>query len=239
MPRTPDSQTNHSHLTRALFARPLRAAIVALAGLSLLLAACDDTDAAGDDPTTTPSPTPTATASGTPDTPTPGSDTGGAAGGDIEPANPEEPPEGVLNAGSGSVPLGLGTYCWSPPTGSGKPALCVDKIGLITSPGDLVVQPGEDLTVTGDEILMPPMTIAYAYLYPAPADPLDAGEEYRAWTPDSMNEHTIEFSDRDFEADILTLPADLEPGRYLLAVNYTAGPDRGSEATYGAILVVE
>ena len=37
----------------------------------------------------------------------------------------------------------------------------------------------------------------------------------------------------------VTLPAELEPGRYLLSVHYTAGPDRGSEATYGALLVVE
>lgn len=209
-------------LPRSRFAHPLRLAMVALAGMTLLLAACDNTDAAGD-PTTTPTATATADEAA-----------GGAAGGGIEPANPEAPPEGVLNSGSGSVPLGLGSYCWSPPTGSGQPALCVDALGITTAPDDLVVKAGEDLTVTGDEITLPPMSIAYATLYPASAEPVASGDDFRAWTPDSMNEVALEFGD-----DVISLPDDLEPGRYLLAVNYSAGPDRGSEATYGAILVVE
>lgn len=218
---------SHSSI-RSRLAHPFRVALVGLAAASLLLAACDGTDAA-DDGAGTPPPTVTGTpeASPTPD----------AAGGGTEPANPEEPPAGFLNSGSGSVPLGLGSYCWSPPTGSGKPALCVDKIGIITASDDLVVEAGEDLLVTGDdrnEITLPPLSIAYAILYDAPDAPAAEEAGFRAWTPDSMSERMLEFGD-----DVVSLPNDLEPGRYLLAVNYSAGPERGSEATYGAILVVE
>jgi len=35
------------------------------------------------------------------------------------------------------------------------------------------------------------------------------------------------------------LPDDLAPGTYILGIGYTAGPDRGSDAMYGAVLVVE
>lgn len=222
-------------IAHSFLAHPLRLAVIGLAGASLLLAACDDTSAAGDDATA--SPTPTATSEGLPaNDGDSGGAAGGAAGGGIEPANPEAPPKGDLNASSGSVPLGLGTYCWSPPTGSGKPAMCADAIGIITATEDLVVTAGEDLTVTGDEsneLTLPPMAIAYAYLYDAPDAPIAEGDDFRGWTP-SAGERALEFGD-----DVISLPEDLAPGRYLLAVNYSAGPDRGSEATYGALLVVE
>ncbi|MCK9486183.1 MAG: hypothetical protein M0R73_05685 [Dehalococcoidia bacterium] len=225
-------------LPRTFIEHPIRLAVIALACITLLLAACDSTDAAGgdDEPRATPSVTSTDVA---PTGGSAGEAAGGAAGGGIEPANPEEPPQGILNSGAGSVPLGLGTYCWSPPTGGGRTAMCVDKLGIITAPDNLVVQPGEHLTVSGDEILMPPMSIGYAYLNPTSAEPIASGEDFRAWSSVSTEEWAIKFTDNQSGEDVLTLPDDLAPGRYILAVNYSAGPDRGSEATYGAILVVE
>src|SRR5690606_10704986 len=98
-----DTQSQTRTPLRTALTRPLRLAVVGLAAVSLLLVACEGTDAA-DEGTATPAPTVTATPTLDP-----------AGGGGIEPANPEAPPEGVLNSGSGSVPLGLGTYCWSPP----------------------------------------------------------------------------------------------------------------------------
>src|SRR5690606_65261 len=108
---------------------------------------------------------------------------GGAAGGGIQPATPDAPPEGTLTSGGGSVPLGLGTYCWSPPTGSGNPGLCVDAVGIITAPDDLAVSPGETLTIEGEAgtLPWPPMTIARATLYPASDEPVDERADWRAW----------------------------------------------------------
>lgn len=197
-----------------------------IAGASLLLVGCDGTDAA--DPESTPTATATAL------------DPGGgnaAGGGGIEPANPDAPPAGVLGSSTGSIDLGLGSYCWSPPQASGNPAICADAIGIITNPADLSVTAGETLTITGD-LSWPPMTIATASLWRITGEPVSTGEDYRAWHPEGEMQALASDSATITEHTV-TLPEDLAPGRYLLAVNYTAGPDRGSDATYGAILVVE
>ena len=162
----------------------------------------------------------------------------------IEPANPDSPPEGTIASASGEVELGLGTYCWSPPAASGNPAVCADAIGIITSPSDLTVEAGEVLTIADDEpgtLPWPPLTIDNATLWPAPPEPIQSDETYRAWQPDGGYEGGTELATDSSEigSHTITLPSDLEPGRYLLTVHYTAGPDRGSEATYGAILVIE
>ncbi|MCK9493869.1 MAG: hypothetical protein M0R75_00045 [Dehalococcoidia bacterium] len=211
---------------------------VAFVGAMLVVGvACSDDSGNEDGPTSTP----TSTSTGTPEataTETPQTTGGGAAGGGIEPANPEEPPTGALVSEGGEVDLGLGTYCWSPPAGSGAFAGCADMIGIITGTEDLAVTAGEVLTVTGD-LTWPPMTIAYAQLRPAPADTVVPAEgDFRAWSPEAEPTE-LEFEAGAPDEHTITLPADLEPGRYLLAVNYTAGEGRGSEATYGAILVVE
>src|SRR5690606_9438971 len=146
----------------SLMTHPLRSAALLLVGATLLLGACNESDAAGNDSTPTATPTVTATPEATP--------TVDPAGGGIEPANPEEPPVGVLNSSGGSVTLGLGSYCWSPPTGSGGQALCVDKLGIITADEDLAAQPGETLEVSGD-LTFPPMSIQSAFLYVASDEP--------------------------------------------------------------------
>ncbi len=217
----------------------MRSAAILLAGTALILGACTDDSGedTSDDSTGTPVPEVTAPTTGTPgETPNPG-------GGDIEPANPESPPEGTLASGSGSVKLGLGSYCWSPPTGSGEPGLCADAIGIITAPDDLTVEAGETLTIAGEAgtLPWPPMTIAHATLYTAPGDPVDSGSDFRAWRPQDTVSHgeiVLETSEEIGEHSIM-LPDDLERGTYILSLSYTAGPDRGSDAMYGAVLSVE
>lgn len=200
-----------------------------IAGATLLLVGCEGSDAASEpDPTSTPSVISTVEDSRD-DSPT--------NGGGSEPANPDAPPAGTLGSASGNVALGLGSYCWSPPQASGNPAVCADAIGIITAPSDLVVTPGETLTVTGD-LSWPPMSIATASLWLAP-DETDAGnDEFRAWRPEGAMQ-TLQADSSTIKEHTVTLPEDLAPGRYLLALSYTAGPDRGSDAMYGAILIVE
>jgi hypothetical protein len=208
----------------------LRTVALALAGAALILGACtsgDNGDAEGDGAGGIP---PTVITSVT--------DSRDPAGGGIEPANPDAPPQGTLASSSDRVPLGLGSYCWSPPAATGQPAMCADAIGIITATEDLDAAPGEVLTIAGEAgtLPWPPMTIAHAALWPAPAEPFDAQPAFRAWHPDG-DEVVVETREEIGEHSIL-LPADLEPGRYILVLNYTAGPDRGSDATYGAVIVI-
>jgi hypothetical protein len=218
---------------------PLRGLGVALLGATLVLGvACSDTDE-GDDTTATSTPDPMSTVIATVD-----DSRDDATDGDIEPATPDAPPQGTLASASGEVDLGLGSYCWSPPTSSGEPSLCADAIGIITGTSDLTVEAGETLTIADAEpgtLPWPPLAIDSATLWMAPDEPISAEADFRAWQPEGQIEDGI-----DLEADsseigshTVTLPADLEPGRYLLSIFYTAGPDRGSDATYGAILIVE
>jgi len=195
---------------------------VAVLAIALLGAACNS---AGAD--ATPGGLPTAIA-----TVVDSRDNDPTNGSGIEPANPDAPPTGEIGDGSTSTALGLGSYCWSPPAASGNPSICADAIGIITTHDELAVSAGAELTVTGD-LSWPPMRIEYAMLWAISGAPVDEGDDYRAWHPgeDSVNlvhgEHSV------------TLPAELEPGEYVLAINYSAGPDRGSEATYGVVLIIE
>ncbi len=220
----------------------LRFASIALLGATLVFgAACDSDSDEGGDSTPTTTATTTATATATAEGTATGT-AGDAAGGGIEPANPESPPEGMLASGSGEVDLGLGSYCWSPP--GGDPGLCADSIGIISSTSDLAVEAGETLTIADAEpgtLPWPPLVINSATLWVAPAEPIAAGADYRAWQPDGGFEDGISLETDSSEAGshTIVLPDDLEPGRYLLSVFYTAGEDSGSDATYGAILVVE
>ncbi|GMU41625.1 MAG: hypothetical protein AMXMBFR23_24910 [Chloroflexota bacterium] len=208
------------------FTPDLRMAGVAIIGAgALLLAACSST-ADG-----TPAPSPTqdpATVIVATNTPAPGLD---PAGGGISPATPDEPPGGTFEVGGAAHPLGLGSYCWSPPQGSGNPAVCADAIGYITPVSDTAVTPGDTLEVTGG-LAMAPIEIVTARLWLAPEAPVHAGAEFRAWHPgDDAVALTV-------DGTSIRLPADLEAGAYLLVVDIIS-IDPSSSAAYGAILTVE
>ena len=156
----------------------MRSAAILLAGAALILSACteDGGEDTSENVTGTPIPEATASTTGTPD------DAPDPAGGGIEPANPDAPPDGTLASGSGSVALGLGSYCWSPPGGSGQPAMCADAIGIITDTQNLTVEAGETLTIAGEAgtLPWPPMTIAQATLYVGLDEPVESQADFRA-----------------------------------------------------------
>lgn len=203
-----------------------RLALAGAAGLALLLGACT-----GDEQ---PSPTPTATA-GDPtvivstSTPTP---TGDAAGGGISPATPDEPPAGTFAVDGTEHALGLGSYCWSPPTGSGRPALCADAIGYITPPDPVTVPSGATLEITGG-LAMAPIEVTSVMFWPAPAEAVATGDGFAAWHPEGEGESLAVTGGLLF-----ALPADLEPGRYLVAVSVIS-IDPSSSAMYSVVLAVE
>src|SRR5690606_16765939 len=136
---------------------------------SVLAVACDNADDLA--PTTTAPGAPSAAPTVTPSL---------AAGVGTESATPEDPPQGVLVAEDAEVALGLGSYCWSPPSASGQQALCADALGVITGIEDLPTNAGATLTVKG-ELALPPMTIGEASLWIAPDEPAAEGDEFRAW----------------------------------------------------------
>ena len=214
----------------------LRIAGVALLGATLVFGTACNTDS---DEGATPSggtPDPLSTVIATVE------DSRDNTGGGIEPANPEAPPQGTIASAAGEVTLGLGSYCWSPP--GGNPGICADSIGIITAPSDVMVEAGETLAIADDEpgtLPWPPMTIESATLWLAPDEPIQSAADYRAWQPDAGFEGGTDLvtDSPEIGSHTITLPDGLEPGRYLLSIFYTAGEDRGSDATYGAILVVE
>jgi hypothetical protein len=192
-----------------------RLTVALAAGLALLLGAACSNDAA-------PSPTPTATPTATVD----------PAGGGISPATPDKPPAGTFEVGGTEHVLGLGSYCWSPPRGSGRPALCADAIGYITPPDPVAVAPGATLEITGG-LAMAPIEVTSVRLWTAPAEPVASGDGFTAWHP---NGEATRLTVTDGLS--ITLPADLAPGHYLLAIDVMS-IDPSSSATYGAILTVE
>ncbi|MDA0270341.1 MAG: hypothetical protein O2798_09960 [Chloroflexi bacterium] len=188
-----------------------RLTVAVAAGLALLLGAACSSDAA-------PSPTPTATID--------------PAGGGISPATPDEPPAGTFEVGGTEHALGLGSYCWSPPTGSGRPALCADAIGYITPPDPVTVAPGATIEITGG-LAMAPIEITSVRLWTAPSEPVASGDGFTAWQPDGEGERLAVVDGLS-----ITLPDGLEAGDYLLTVDIMS-IDPSSSATYSVILTVE
>lgn len=128
--------------------------------------------------------------------------------------------------------LGLGSYCWSPPTGSGRPAVCADAIGYITPPDAVPVPSGATLEITGG-LAMAPIEVTSVMFWPAPAEPVATGEGFAAWHPEGEGE-PLPVTD----GLSIALPSDLAPGRYLVAVSIIS-IDPSSSAMYSVILAVE
>lgn len=205
--------------------RLTRIAVAAAAGIALLLGACSSEEPASPTPTGTvvdPTIIVTSETSPTPD----------AAGGGISPATPDEPPAGTFEVDGTEHPLGLGSYCWSPPTGSGLPAVCADAIGYITPPAPVTVAPGATLKITGG-LAMAPIEVTSVMFWAAPAEPVATGEGFAAWHPEGEGK-SLAVTD----GLSVALPGDLAPGRYLVTVNIVS-IDASSSATYSVILAVE
>ncbi|MDP2328283.1 MAG: hypothetical protein Q8M79_09370 [Dehalococcoidia bacterium] len=211
-------QTHSTRLTRI--------AIATAAGLALLLGACSSDEPASPTPTGTVVDPTIIVSSETSPTPNP------AAGGGISPATPDEPPAGTFEVDGVEHALGLGSYCWSPPTGSGLPAVCADAIGYITPPEEVTVPAGTTLEITGG-LAMAPIEVTSVMFWPAPAEPVATGEGFAAWHPGGEGQPLAVTDGLS-----VALPADLEPGRYLVAVSITS-IDPSSSAMYSVILAVE
>lgn len=204
--------------------RLTRIAIAAAAGLALLLGACSTDEPASPTPTSTVDPTVIVSPE-----PSPTSD---AAGGGISAATPDEPPAGTFEVDGAEHALGLGSYCWSPPTGSGRPAICADAIGYITPPDAVTVSSGATLEITGG-LAMAPIEVTSVMFWAAPAEPVATGDGFAAWHPEGEGQPLVVTDGLSF-----ALPSDLEPGRYLVTVSIIS-IDPSSSAMYSVILAVE
>jgi hypothetical protein len=126
-----------------------------------------------------------------------------------------------------SVPLGIGTYCWSEP---GKGGLCVDAVGPVTGVNPLVVS-------RGARILVPnpagsPIQQAASYAWRADGPPLLAGATEMVW---SFQPGTGVGLVTSITPGGVELTADLEPGRYAVDIRlFFAAGDVG----YGLLLEV-
>src|SRR5690606_22564965 len=98
-----------------------------------------------------------------------------------------EPPAVEASSDGGSVAAGLGTYCWSPPEGSGQPGLCADAIGIITTAAALPVSSGANVTLeTSEEGGLARSTGDTVEVWPFDQDtpePPASGDWGQAWQP--------------------------------------------------------
>lgn len=188
--------------------RPLVA--VGLLAAALLLAGCDGGD--GDTPATSTSPAPTTTSSatGTPAT------------------TSNAPPPGAVSDGARSFPLGLGTYCWSGPT-SGR---CVDAVGIVTPDAPATLVSGTRLELVGDVTETDgSLSIAGISIWRVDGDPVATGPGWQAWTPPERGVSSLAV-----DGHSLTLPPELQPGRYVISIMVLAEP--GGDTTYGLLVEV-
>ncbi|PKN82141.1 MAG: hypothetical protein CVU47_04140 [Chloroflexi bacterium HGW-Chloroflexi-9] len=211
-------QTHSTRLTRI--------AIATAAGLALLLGACSSDEPAPPTPTGTVVDPTIIVSSETSPTPNP------AAGGGISAATPDEPPAGTFEVEGTEHTFGLGSYCWSPPTGSGLPAVCADAIGYITPPAPVTVAPGATLEITGG-LAMAPIEVTSVRLWSAPAEPVASADDFAAWHPEGEGEPLAVTDGLS-----IALPGNLAPGRYLVSVSIIS-IDPSSSAAYSVILAVE
>lgn len=152
-----------------------------------------------------------------------------AACGPGEEAPFERPPDGAIEIEGELYPLGLGSNCWR--GDEGRAALCVDAIGIMTAPPYARSVPGTDVLLAG-ELAAAEIPIASAQLWPAPAEPVETGPGWEAWQPPQVGVSELDVADA-----ALTLPDDLDAGRYLIAINVHEA-EFGSSATYGAIVTI-
>ncbi len=149
------------------------------------------------------------------------------------PAGLDEPPAAIARAGSASVAMGLGSYCWS----SGSVGRCADMVGPITGRAALQVGRGETVTI-GGQLTQTEFIVERARIRSVEGEPAYEGEDWLAWTP-AAHDWPGEWSVLELDAvdEGLRLTAELPAGRYLVVLSLSFLP-HGS-AGYGLILDVQ
>ncbi len=204
----------------------MRPALIVTAAL-LVFGACSGGE------TSPPSPTPPQTA--TPERPlatvAPATATQTATA--TAPAGLDEPPAAIARAGSASVAMGLGSYCWT----SGSVGRCVDMVGPITGTTALRVDRGEAVTI-GGELAQTEFAVERARIRPVEGEPAYEGEDWQAWTP-AAQDWPSEWGVLELDAvdEGLRFTAELPAGQYLVTISLSFLP-HGS-AGYGLILDVQ
>ncbi len=148
------------------------------------------------------------------------------------PVGLDKPPAAIARAGSASVAMGLGSYCWT----SASSGLCVDTVGIMTGTTALGVSRGETVTI-GGAFAQTDFTVSRARIRPVEGEPAYEGEDWLAWSP-AAGDWPGEWSALELDAgdEGFRLTAELPSGRYL--VSLSLGFPQG-DANYGLILEIQ
>jgi hypothetical protein len=142
-----------------------------------------------------------------------------------------EPPPAVLEAAGAEQVSGIGSYCWSEPTGDASAvSICADMIGIITPEEPLAVPPAfqAQFRLAPEEV---PVELVLRVLPVSPEEELGAVQEgWRAWPVDSGETYRLALE----REPAVTL--SLEPGLYVL--DLFARWDAWGDASYGFLLEV-
>jgi hypothetical protein len=141
-----------------------------------------------------------------------------------------EPPSAVLQIDGRTQVAGVGSYCWSEPSGSSETVtVCADMIGIPTAekplPASSSFRARLDLPLD-----RPPETLGLDVISVTDEDLVETRDNLHWWRPKPGEHHDLprqvpyEFS------------LDLEPGRYVLSV-FARWPDRG-DVNYGFLVEV-
>ncbi len=216
---------------------------------ALLLGACTDNGDAGNaDPTTTATATasPTATEStnggGGMTTVSPTAAPTETATAEVSPTPDDgtpvtsRPPDLDATSDGESVAAGLGTYCWTPPEGSGQPGLCADAIGIITTEDALAASPGAAVVLEASEAdALASATAVNVQVWPRDelGDPISSGDWGVAWNPGTAQATVVDATLAD---GTIAFTAPEGAGAYIVGLFVTF---ENGDAMYGLQLEVE
>ena len=135
------------------------------------------------------------------------------------------PPPATGHAGTATVPLGLGSFCWTDP--GAEVGLCADTIGIITDPTALTAPVGSLVTVAYPSGI----TEVFVRASPLPGEPIQDDGATLAWAPqDEGQELSVHLRPGAFG-----FFADLAAGQYLVTI-FLFVPE--GDVSYGLILDV-
>ena len=135
------------------------------------------------------------------------------------------PPPATAYAGSVTVPLGLGTYCWTDP--GAEVGLCADTIGIVTDPTALTVPVGSLVTVAYPSGI----TEAFVRASPLPGEPIQDDGATLVWAPEGEGQELAVH----LRPGAFGFFADLAAGQYLMSIRLFV-PE--GDVSYGLILDV-